>query len=138
MAQADRQAVFSALLSIRSSLHMLIAKIQEPGERYDPRVAEEMRMQAALLAAILPVQNAFISSVHLTPEEKDYYGRYIVDVCDVVSGDSNFPSRVPKMKRPSRTARKSSSRRWTSLFVCWEDARAPASTILQAVWRGAA
>lgn len=98
MAQADRQEVFSALISIRSSLHMLIAKIQEPGERYEPRVAEELRMQAALVAAIFPVQNAFISSVHLTSEEKDYFGRYIVDVCDVVSGDSNFSSRLPKMK----------------------------------------
>jgi hypothetical protein len=98
MAQADRQEVFSALLSIRKSLHMLIAKIQEPGERYEPRIAEEQRMQAELLAAILPVQNAFITSVHLTPEEKDYFGRYVVEVYDAVAGDMNFPSRLPKMK----------------------------------------
>jgi len=98
MAQADRQEVFSALLSLRTSLHMLIAKIQEPGERYEPRVAEEQRMQAALLAAIVPLQNSYISSVHLTREEKDFFGQYIVDAVDAVSGDSNFPRRLPKMK----------------------------------------
>ena len=102
MAQADRQEVFNALLSVRNSLHMLIAKIQEPGERYDPRVAEEQRMQAALLAAILPVQSAFISSVHLTPEEKDYFGHYIIDVFDAVSGDNNFPRRLSQMKLVQR------------------------------------
>jgi len=98
MAQADRQKVFNALLSLRKSLHMLIAKIQEPGDRYPPRVAEEQRMQAELLTQILPPQEAFISSVHLTPEEKDYIGRYIVDVFDVVSGDTNFPVRLNQMK----------------------------------------
>jgi hypothetical protein len=99
MAQADRHEVFSALISLRTSLHMLIAKIQEPGERYPPRIAEEQRMQAGLLAHTLPVQKAFISSVHLTREEKDYFGRYIVDVTDAVSGDTNFPARLHQMKQ---------------------------------------
>jgi len=99
MAQADRQEVFSSLISLRTSLQMLIAKVQEPGDRYDPRVAEEQRMQAALLAHILPVQNAFVCSVHLTPEEKDYCGRYIVDVHEAVSGDANLPARLRKMKQ---------------------------------------
>ncbi|MGA9039744.1 MAG: hypothetical protein WB421_04340 [Terriglobales bacterium] len=99
MAQADRQQVFAALVALRNSMHMLIAKIEEPGERYPPRLAEEQRMQAALLTHMLPLQNAFISSVHLTPEEKDYFGRYSVDVFDAVSGDVNFPARLPKMKQ---------------------------------------
>jgi hypothetical protein len=98
IAQADRQEVFSSLISLRTSLQMLIAKVQEPGERYDPRVAEEQRMQAALLAHVTPVRNAFISSVHLTPEEKDYFGNYVVDVFEAVSGDINLPARLPKMK----------------------------------------
>ncbi len=98
MAQAERQQVFDALLRLRSSLHMLIAKVEEPGMRYEPRVAEEQRMKAALLTQMLPVQNAFISSVHLTREEKDYCGRYVVDVFDAVSGD-NLPARLPKMKQ---------------------------------------
>ena len=98
MAQADRQQVFAALLSLRESLHMLIAKVEEPGERYPPRVAEEQRMQAALLTQTLPIQSAFISSVHFTPEEKNYCGRFVVDVVDAVSGD-NLPARIPKMKQ---------------------------------------
>jgi len=99
MAQADRHEVFSSLISLRTSLKLLIAKVQEPGERYAPRIAEEQRMQAALLAHMLPVQKAFISSVHLTPEEKDYCARFIVDVHDSVEGDANLPARLHQMKQ---------------------------------------
>jgi hypothetical protein len=98
MAQGDKQKVFDSLLGLRRSFHMLIAKIEEPGQRYEPRVAEEQRMQAELLTLMLPLQNAFISSPHLTRDEKDYFGRYTVDVFDAVSGDKNFPARLPKMK----------------------------------------
>src|ERR1017187_1161356 len=102
MAQADRQEVFDSLLSLRNALHMLIAKVQEPGERYPPRIAEEQRMQARLITHLLPVQQAFISSVHLTAEEKDYIGRYVVDVGEAVSGDINLPARLPQMKEIDR------------------------------------
>lgn len=98
-AQADRQEVFDALLSLRTSFLMLIAKVQEPGERYAPRVAEEQRMQAALMAHTVPVRKAIISSVHLTAEEKEYLGHYIVDVAQAVTADANLVASLPKMKQ---------------------------------------
>jgi hypothetical protein len=99
MAQADRHEVFSALISLRTSLRMLIAKIESPGTRLPERIAEEQQMQESLLAHTLPVQKAFFSSVHLTKEEKDYCGHFTVDVNDAVEGDANLPARLPKMKQ---------------------------------------
>jgi hypothetical protein len=43
MAQADRQQVFDSLLKLRNGLHMLIAKIEEPGMVNESRVAEQQR-----------------------------------------------------------------------------------------------
>jgi hypothetical protein len=97
-AQADRQEVFTALLRLRESFHMLIAKVQDPSDRYAPRIAEEQQMLARLLANTLPVQRAFISSVHLTPEEKDFCGRYLLEVSNAVEGDANLPACLHKMK----------------------------------------
>ena len=99
MGQADRQRAFDSVLSLRKSLDMLISKIQSPGQRYPDRIAEEQRMQTELLTQILPLHNALLSTIHLTPEEKEYFGAYSVDVLSVVSGDANFPARLPQMKQ---------------------------------------
>jgi hypothetical protein len=98
-AQAEKEKVYDCLLKLRTSVIMLISKIEEPGDRYAPRVAEEQRLQAALVSSILPCQKAVVTSIHLTPEEREYFGRYIVDVSDLVVSTTNLPAILPKLKQ---------------------------------------
>jgi hypothetical protein len=86
-AQAAREKVYDSILTLQSSVSLLISKITSPGERYAPRVAEEQMAQAAVKAAILPVQKATITSLHLTEEENEYFTNYTLDLVQILSSD---------------------------------------------------
>lgn len=82
---AAREKAYDDLLELRARVMMLISKIESPGERYEPRVAEEELAQGELAAAILPVQKAAFTSLYLTKEEKDYFSRYTSDLLNITT-----------------------------------------------------
>ena len=93
---AGREKVYDALLELRASVAMLISKIESPGDRYEPRVAEEMMAQTEVVAAILPVQKAVLTSPHLTHEEKEYFRGYTSDLATILA--TNLQGRAQPLK----------------------------------------
>ncbi len=79
-AHATREKVYDQVLRLDGAVQLLIFKIESPGTRDAKRVAEEDVLQGEMVAAVLPVQKATLTSLHLTQEEKDYFRRYTMDL----------------------------------------------------------
>jgi hypothetical protein len=81
---AAREKVYEQLLDLHSSVLLLVAKIETPGERYPLRVAEEMMAQGQAVAAILPNQRTVLISPHLTDEEREYFKHFLGDLNEIL------------------------------------------------------
>ncbi len=112
VAQVERAKIYIAVLELHTNIQRLANLIEET-----PRNSEmENRVWFKLLKAVPPCQEVVFTSIHLTPEERAYFGdRYLSDAADLSEGTTfntktlrefvskykEFPRMLSKLTQPS-------------------------------------
>jgi hypothetical protein len=98
VAHTQREKVYDDMLDLRTKVMMLISAIEAPGRRDPERLSSEKLQWDRIISAVLPCQKAVITCLHLLPEERDYFARYLSDVADL-QPTNDLMTDLKKMKQ---------------------------------------